>query len=349
MTATIENIRVLVCGGAGYIGSNMTAMLARHTPLGDALRRSGGLASGHKPVVFDNLSTGHRSAVKDAEFIEGDLADYDLLVKTLRKYKIEAVMHFAAFIEVAESVQLPLKYYLNNVSNTQNLLSAMEAVGVEKFVFSSTAAVYGTPKQTPITEDSPKEPINPYGETKWAIEKMCHYQSQTGKLRYASLRYFNACGAGRNSGLGEDHRPESHLIPLTIQAAMGKRDRIEIYGTDYDTPDGTCIRDYIHVDDLCRAHLLALNKLDESRELVYNLGNGTGYSVKQVIEAVKKVSGKDFKVTAADRRPGDPPVLTSDATKAKDELGWKPQIPDLEEMISTAWQWHNRHPNGYPD
>jgi UDP-glucose 4-epimerase len=332
--STIENTRVLVCGGAGYIGSNMTAMLE---------------AYGHKPVVFDNLSKGHMSAALGSELVEGDLADYDLLVKTLTKYKIEAVMHFAASIEVAESVRLPLKYYHNNLSNAQVLLSAMEAAGVEKFVFSSTAAVYGIPKQTPITEDSPKQPINPYGETKWAIERMCHYQSQTGKLRYAALRYFNACGAGISSHLGEDHQPESHLIPLIIQAAMGKRKKIEIYGTDYDTPDGTCIRDYIHIDDLCRAHLLALDKLDHSRELVYNLGNGKGYSVRQVVDAVKKVSGKKFKVVEADRRPGDPPILTSDATKAKNELGWEPQLAGLEEMVSTAWQWHNQHPDGYPD
>ena len=327
-------MNILICGGAGYIGSNMTAMLA---------------AEGHTPIVLDNLSKGHRSAVRESEFVEGDLADYELLVKTLKKYKIEAVMHFAAFIEVAESVRLPLKYYLNNVSNTQNLLSAMEAVGVQKFVFSSTAAVYGIPKKVPLTEDSPKQPINPYGETKWAIERMCHYQSQTGKLRYAALRYFNACGAGNNCALGEDHRPESHLIPLTIQDAMGKRDRIQIYGTDYDTPDGTCIRDYIHIDDLCRAHLLALKKLDENRELVYNLGNGKGYSVKEVIEAVKKVSGKDFKVVAVTRRPGDPPILTSDATRAKNDLGWQPEMPELEKMISTACQWHSEHPDGYPD
>jgi UDP-glucose 4-epimerase len=205
----------------------------------------------------------------------------------------------------------------------------------------------------PITEDSPKKPINPYGETKWAAERMCYYQSQTGKLRYASLRYFNACGAGNNASLGEDHRPESHLIPLTIQAAMGKRPQVPIYGTDYPTPDGTCIRDYIHIDDLCRAHLLTLNKLEgtpeESRELVYNLGNGEGYSVKEVIETVKKVSGKDFKVVAADRRPGDAPVLTSDATKAKNELGWKTELPELEKIVATAWQWHNEHPDGYTD
>ena len=340
-------MRVLVCGGAGYIGSNMTAMLN---------------AQGYEPVVFDNLSTGHRAVVGHTRFIKGDLADYELLVKTLKKYNIEAVMHFAAFIEVAESVLAPLKYYRNNLCNTQNLLSAMEAVGVEKFVFSSSAAVYGIPKQSPVTEDSPTEPINPYGQTKLAVERMCYYQSRAGKLRYASLRYFNACGAGNNATLGEDHRPESHLIPLTILTAMGKRSEIGIYGTDYRTPDGTCIRDYIHIDDLCRAHLLALNKLDQSRELaplevrrqlltglVYNLGNGKGFSVKEVIETVKRVSGKDFKVVAVDRRPGDAPILTSDAAKARNELGWKTEKPELEEMVSSAWQWHNEYPDGYPD
>jgi len=300
-------------------------------------------------VVFDNLSTGHISAVGHAEFIRGDLANYELLVKTLKKYKIEAVIHFAALIEVGESVQMPLKYYHNNLSDTQTLLSAMEAMGVEKFVFSSTAAVYGIPKKVPITEDLPTEPINPYGETKLAAEKMCHYQSQTGKLRYATLRYFNACGAGNNASLGEDHRPESHLIPRTIQAAIGNESSIKIFGTDYPTPDGTCIRDYIHIEDLCRAHLLAMNKLETSRELVYNLGNGRGYSVKEVIETVKKVSGKDFKVIAANRRPGDAPILTSDATKVTNELGWKIEFTELEKIVETAWEWHNKYPDGYPD
>jgi UDP-glucose 4-epimerase len=327
-------MRILVCGGAGYIGSNMTAMLA---------------AEGHEPIILDNLSRGHRSAVGQVDFIRGDLADQELLVKTLKEYKIESVMHFAALIEVAESVQTPLKYYQNNVSNTQNLLSAMEAAGVEKFVFSSSAAVYGMPAKVPVTEDSPKEPINPYGETKYAVERMCRYQSRAGKLRYVSLRYFNTAGAGNSCRLGEDHRPESHLIPLTIQAAMGKRGEITIYGTDYPTPDGTCIRDYIHIDDLCRAHLLALDKLQQNWELVYNLGNGRGYSVREVISAVKKVSGKDFKVTDAGPRPGDPPVLTSDATKAKNELGWRPRLSDLEQIVATAWQWHNEYPDGYPD
>jgi len=327
-------MNILVCGGAGYIGSNMTAMLAAH---------------GYEPVVFDNLSKGHKSAIEGSEFVKGDLADYQLLVKTLRKYNIEAVMHFAAFIEVGESMADPLKYYRNNFCATQNLLSAMETVGVRKFIFSSTAAVYGIPKKMPITENSPTEPINPYGQTKLAVEKMCHYQSQTGKLTFAALRYFNACGAGNNASLGEDHRPESHLIPLIIQAAMGKRPEIKIYGTDYTTPDGTCIRDYIHMDDLCRAHLLALNKLDQNRELICNLGNQRGHSIREVIETVKKVSGKDFKVVEAERRSGDVPILTADATKAKSELGWKIEKPELEEMVTTAWQWHCEHPDGYPD
>ena len=327
-------MRVLVCGGAGYIGSNMTALLS---------------AEGYEPVVFDNLSTGHRQAIRDAEFVQGDLADYDLLVGTLREYGIKAVMHFAAFIEVGESVQLPLKYYRNNLCCTQNLLSAMETAGVKKFVFSSTAAVYGIPGDMPITENSPTEPINPYGQTKLAVEKMCHYQSQAGKLAYVLLRYFNTCGAGKSATLGEDHRPESHLIPLTIQAAMGKRREITIYGTDYETPDGTCIRDYIHIDDLCRAHLLALNRLDESSERIYNLGNERGHSVREVIETVKKVSGKDFKVTEASRRDGDAPILTADASKARKELGWQIEKPELEKMVSTAWQWHNEHPDGYQD
>ncbi len=327
-------MKVLVCGGAGYIGSNMTALLAQN---------------GHEPIVYDNLSKGHKSAIADVEFIRGGLADYDLMVTTLKKHKIEAVMHFAAFIEVGESVQEPVKYYRNNLSNTENLLSAMETAGVGKFVFSSTAAVYGIPETNPITEDSPTSPINPYGQTKLAVEKMCHYQNRAGKLSYAALRYFNACGAGNGAKLGEDHRPESHLIPLIIQAAMGKRSDIKIFGTDYDTPDGTCIRDYIHIDDLCKAHLLALDKLGDNVELTYNLGNSKGYSVREVIETVKKVSGKDFKVVETGRRAGDPAVLMADATKAKNELGWVTEKPELEEMVATAWKWHNEHPDGYPD
>ncbi len=327
-------MRILVAGGAGYIGSNMTAMLA---------------ACGHEPVVFDNLSKGHSSAVRQAEFVKGDLADLDLLVRTLKKYKIEVVMHFAALIEMGESVEMPLKYYHNNFCNTHTLLSAVEEVGVEKLVFSSTAGVYGIPETVPVTEDMPKNPFNPYGDSKWAVERLCHFQSQTGRLRYAALRYFNACGAGNDGTLGEDHRPESHLIPLTIQAAMGKREEVKVFGTDYDTPDGTCVRDYIYIEDLCKAHLLALAKLDERQELVYNLGNGKGYSVREVIDTVKKVSGKNFKVTDVDRRPGDVPVLTADASKAKKELGWKTDYPELETIVESAWKWHNEHPNGYED
>ncbi|MFA5293418.1 MAG: UDP-glucose 4-epimerase GalE [Phycisphaerae bacterium] len=325
-------MNVLVCGGAGYIGSNMTATLA---------------LQGHKPIVFDNLSKGHRDAVKGQELIEGDLADFDLLVKVLKEKKIEAVMHFAAFIEVGESCEKPLEYYRNNFSNTRALLAAMENAGVQKFVFSSTAATYGMPKTVPITEDLPKEPINPYGESKWAVERMCHFQSLTGRLNYAALRYFNACGAGGNGTIGEDHKPESHLIPLIIAAAMGKRADIKVFGTDYPTPDGTCVRDYIHIEDLCSAHLLALEKLDKNSELVYNLGNGKGYSVREVIETVKKVTGKDFKVTEVARRAGDPPVLTANAAKAVKELGWKLKYPQLEKIVETAWLWHSKNPEGY--
>lgn len=325
-------MKILVCGGAGYIGSNMTAMLARE---------------GHQPVVFDNLSKGHRQAVGQAEFVQGDFGDLEFTVETLKKYDIEAVMHFAAFIEVGESVDQPLRYYENNVSKTRTLLEAMQKAGVGKFVFSSTAAVYGMPETFPITEDLVKAPINPYGETKWAVERMCHFLSQAGQVRYAALRYFNACGAGFDAAIGEDHRPESHLIPLIIQAAMGKRDSIKIFGTDYPTEDGTCVRDYIHIEDICKAHLLALKKLDAESELVYNLGNGTGYSVRQVIDTVRRVSGKAINVIETGRRPGDPPVLTADASKARTQLGWKTDFPQLEAIVESAWKFHTDHPDGY--
>jgi UDP-glucose 4-epimerase len=327
-------MRILVCGGAGYIGSNMTALLAR---------------AGHEPVVFDNFSKGHRAAVKGATVVEGDLANYELLVQTLRKHDIEAMMHFAALIEAGESVKFPLVFYRNNFCNTQNLLMAMADAGVQKLVFSSTAAVYGNPRRVPITEDQPTEPINPYGDSKRAVERMCHFQSQSGRLRFAALRYFNACGANTNGTLGEDHHPESHLIPLIIQAAMGKREDVKIFGTDYPTPDGTCIRDYIHIEDLCRAHLLALDRLDDQSEMIYNLGNGLGYSVRQVIDTVREVSEKKFKVTEVPRRAGDSPLLTADSTKARNELGWQPQIPDLARIVESAWIWHTHHPNGYED
>ena len=327
-------MRVLVAGGAGYIGSNMVSILA---------------AAGHEPIVLDNLSKGHRTAIGKTEFIEGDLGDYELVYKTLGERKIEAVMHFGAFIEVGESVREPLKYYLNNVANTRILLLAMERLGIKKFVFSSTAAVYGMPKEVPVKEGSATKPINPYGQTKLSVEQFCHDLSADGELHYAALRYFNAAGAGNNCTLGEDHRPESHLIPLIIKAAMGKREDIKIFGTDYETDDGTCVRDYIHIEDLCRAHMLVLDKLESERELIYNLGNGKGYSVRQVIDTVKKVSGKDFKVTEVGRRAGDPAVLTADASKAKDVLGWEPKYPQLETIVETAWRWHSKNPDGYPD
>lgn len=327
-------MKILVCGGAGYIGSNMVALLKE---------------TSHEPIVFDNLIKGHRDAIGDTELIIGDIGDYDLMLKTLIDKKIDAVMHFAAFLEVGESVEVPLTYYDNNVSKTQSLLTAMEIAGVDKFIFSSTAAVYGQPEKVPIQENDRKFPINPYGQTKYAVERMCHWQANAGKLKYAALRYFNACGAGLDGKIGEDHKPESHLIPLIMQAALGQRDHFNIYGTDYQTQDGTCIRDYIHVTDLCSAHLLALEKLDTEKELTYNLGNGNGYSVRQVIETVRKVSGVDFKVIEADRRPGDPAVLTADASKAKKELGWECRYGQLETIIETAWKWHKNNPNGYKD
>jgi UDP-glucose 4-epimerase len=328
-------MNILICGGAGYIGSNMTAMLVE---------------KGYNAIVYDNLSKGHKAAVvQGAKFVYGDLADYDKLVRVLKGEKIDAVMHFAAFIEVGQSVDDPLGYYHNNFCNTLNLLKAMEFTGVRKFVFSSTAATYGMPEVVPIVESLPKNPINPYGESKWAVERMCRFQSLTGRLNYAALRYFNACGAGLDGTLGEAHNPESHLIPLIIQAAMGKREDIKIFGTDYDTPDGTCIRDYIHIEDLCQAHLLALEKLDDNSELVYNLGNGNGYSVREVIETVKRISGRDFKVSEVARRPGDPAILTADASKALKQLKWQPKWKKLDDIVLSAWKWHQSHPNGYND
>ncbi|HSV26510.1 MAG TPA: UDP-glucose 4-epimerase GalE [Sedimentisphaerales bacterium] len=325
-------MRVLVCGGAGYIGSNMTAMLVKE---------------GHEPIVYDNLRTGYEQAVRDAELIKGDLADRELLVRTLKSRRIEAVMHFAASIEAGESVRNPLEYYGNNVCNTRTLLLAMEQTGVEKLVFSSTAAVYGTPASVPITEDAPKCAINPYGETKWAVERMCHFQVQAERLRYVALRYFNAAGAGEGGTLGEDHKPETHLIPLAIQAALGQRPSVSIYGTDYPTEDGTCVRDYIHIEDLCSAHLLALAKLEKEAEQAYNLGNGRGYTVRQVINTVRKVTGREFRVVASPRRIGDPAVLTACSDKAARELGWKVKYPQLDSIIESAWKWHSSHPRGY--
>ncbi len=326
---------VLVTGGARYIGSHAALTLVEH---------------GYDVVVLDNLSTGAREAVPDgATFVEGDVADEALVASLVRIYGIRDVLHFAAFVDVAESVREPELYHHNNYEKTRALLAAAKAAGVERFIFSSTAAVYGNPAEIPITESCPKEPINPYGETKLAVERMCGWAAEAGKLRYAALRYFNACGAGGDGTIGEDHRPESHLIPLVIAAALGQREDIKVFGTDYPTADGTCVRDYIHIEDLCRAHLLALDKLGEERELVYNLGNGKGYSVREVIEAVRAVSGRDFKVSEVARRTGDPAVLTSDATKAKEQLGWGPKYAELEKVVETAWKWHSENPHGYEE
>lgn len=325
---------ILVTGGAGYIGSHVVKEL---------------LHQGHKPIVFDNLQTGHRKAAKNSLFIEGDLSDQKKLTKAFQANPIDAVMHFAADCLVGESVQNPIKYFNNNVKNGINLIEMIEEFKVKKFIFSSSAAVYGEPKITPIPEDHPCIPTNPYGETKWIFEKLLQAFHDAGKLNYVSLRYFNAAGADPEGELGEDHSPETHLIPLVIKAAFD-RISVPVFGTDYNTPDGTCIRDYIHVTDLAHAHILALRKLEQEQiSGIYNLGNGNGYSVREVIETVKKVMGR--KVAAADspRRPGDPARLVASSEKIREELGWIPRFPDLETIVETAYQWHNKHPKGYND
>jgi len=325
---------ILVTGGAGYIGSHVVKELLRQK---------------YQPVIYDNLQTGHQKATKNALFIRGDLSDPVKLKETFQTHAIDAVMHFAADCLVGESVQNPLKYFNNNVKNSIKLIEIIEEFKIKKFVFSSSAAVYGEPKKIPITEDHSCCPTNPYGETKWIFERVLQAYHDAGILNFISLRYFNAAGADPEGELGEDHSHESHLIPLVIKAALD-RTSVPVYGTDYNTPDGTCIRDYIHVTDLANAHILALRKLEQGKHSgIYNMGNGNGYSVREVIETVKKVTGRKVTAIESPRRPGDPARLVASSEKIRHELGWIPKYPDLETIIETAWEWHRNHPKGYDD
>lgn len=322
---------ILVTGGAGYIGSHAVLALKR---------------AGYEVIVLDNLVYGHRELVEDVikvELIVGDISDRSMLDQLFSTRDIAAVMHFAAYIAVGESVTEPAKYYRNNVNGTLTLLEAMVAADLKKLVFSSTCAIYGMPKQVPMTEEHPQDPMSPYAASKWMVERMLADFEQAYDLKSVAFRYFNASGANPEGLLGEDHNPETHLIPLVLLTALGKRESISIFGNDYPTSDGTCIRDYIHVSDLADAHILGLEYLLKggSRE-VFNLGNGNGFSVKQVIETARAVTGKEIKAVDCDRRAGDPPILIGSSDKAKQTLGWHPQYPDLSDIISHAWQWHQK-------
>lgn len=325
---------ILVCGGAGYIGSHAVHQL---------------IEKGESVVIVDNLQTGHRDAVHPkAKFYEGDIRDADVLDKIFTENAIDTVVHFAANSLVGESVEKPLKYFNNNVYGMQILLESMVKHSVDKIVFSSTAAVYGEPKRIPILEDDPTEPTNPYGESKRIMEKMMKWVSRANGIRFVSLRYFNAAGAIEDGSIGEDHNPESHLIPLILQVPMGKREHITVFGEDYPTPDGTCLRDYIHVIDLADAHVLAIDYLRKGGESnIFNLGNGRGFSVKEMIEAAKKATGRDIKVEIGARRAGDPAQLIASSEKAKKVLGWQPKYTDVKQIIQTAWTFHQKHPEGY--
>lgn len=317
---------ILVIGGAGYIGSHMVKGL---------------LDQGIGVVVLDDLSTGYRDLLTGGEFIQGSLGDADLLDRLFTDHSIDAVMHFAAFSLVGESVVNPLKYYRNNLARTVELLEAMIRHRVMRFIFSSTAAVYGEPTVIPITEEQPCKPTNPYGATKLAVERMLRDCDAAHGLKYVSLRYFNAAGAHESGIIGEKHQPESHLIPLILKVATGERENISIFGTDYPTPDGTCLRDYIHVNDLARAHLLALEALmDGSGSMVYNLGNSRGFSVREVIELSRNITGHPIPVVETERRAGDPAVLVASSDKIRRELGWQPKYEELQTIIETAWNWH---------
>jgi UDP-glucose-4-epimerase GalE len=325
-------MNVLLTGGAGYIGSHVVRALA---------------AAGHTPVVYDNLVNGHRAAVGQVAFVQGDVADKATLLGAMRDHAIEAVIHLAAFIEAGESVVKPDKYFRNNTIIGMTLLDAMRQAGVRKMVFSSTAAVYGTPRRAPIEETDRLEPINPYGASKLCVELMLRGYAPAYGMGFVALRYFNVAGADPSGRIGEDHSPETHLIPLILQVPLGKRPSIKIFGQDYDTPDGTCIRDYIHVRDLADAHVLALGAIEPGQVKAYNLGNGEGFSVKEVIDACRTVTGATIPAEQAERRPGDPPRLVASSAKAIAELGWRPQYPKLPTIISHAWAWHKANPGGY--
>ncbi|MBL8837925.1 MAG: UDP-glucose 4-epimerase GalE [Alphaproteobacteria bacterium] len=325
---------LLVTGGAGYVGSHCVAELR---------------ARGHRVVVLDNLQQGHRAAVPtDVPFVAGDLADAALLRRVFAEHRIGAVLHFAANSLVGESMRDPFKYVGDNVTNALNLLRAAVDAGTRRFVLSSTANLFGTPERTPIDETVTIDPGSPYGESKFIVERMLHWADRVYGLRFACLRYFNAAGAHPDGTLGEDHDPETHLIPIVLDAALGKRSHVEIFGDDYATPDGTCVRDYVHVCDLADAHVKALDLL-ATRSGHFNLGNGQGYSVKQVIEAARRVTGRDIAVKVGPRRPGDPATLVAASARAMSELGWTPRFPDLDAIVRTAWEWKRRHPDGYGD
>jgi UDP-glucose 4-epimerase len=323
-------LNVLVTGGAGYIGSAVVEEL---------------LADQHSPIVYDNLVAGHGEAVPSGvAFVQGDLFNGELLRRTMTERGVEAVIHLAAFLQPNESMTNPGKYFQNNVAGSIALLNAIADSGVRRFILSSTCATFGNPVRLPIDEDHPQQPISPYGVSKYIIEQMLPWYELAHGIRYACMRYFNACGA--TPARGEDHHPEIHLIPLILQVAAGKREHIKIYGTDYDTRDGSCIRDYIHISDLARAHVLALGPLAE-RSRNFNLGNGDGFTVREVIGAARKITGHPIPAVEEPRRAGDPPIMIGDSRRARAELGWTPRYPSLEQIIGSAWDWYQRHPNGY--
>ena len=325
-------MRVLVVGGAGYIGSHMVRLLDR---------------AGHEVVVLDNLSTGFEKAVTAGELVVGDMVDQGLVESVLKKHQIEAVMHFAAFALVGESVENPAKYYQNNVVGTLALLESMRRCGVGKIVFSSTCATYGVPEVLPIRETSKQAPVNPYGFTKLVCERALEDYAHAYDFGFAALRYFNAAGASPAGDIGEDHDPETHLIPIILQVALKQRESITIFGDDWDTHDGTCVRDYVHVDDLGAAHLAALEQLEPGKGLKINLGSGHGYSVREVIDCCRQVTGVDIDFEIGPRRAGDPPELVAEPVLAKELLGWTPQYDQIQTIVETAWRWHQQHPSGY--